>query len=235
MEPPKLAILSLMSKFYLISGLVWMQVVVHMFENLYEWGEAATTRKFHSKKPAATAASAAPKVPKSVSSQTMMVTRWRTNTDELQKQIRTLENDKESLMKDINKLNEQLRKMEEKMHGVQDLNQIVEDHNNTLQTQFNEAHSNLDQLSEKAELKSKSEGQVPLNEDNMLLNDIKSEKELTNGLVEDDAKDKELKIAGTVEDDVTSDNKLEATGSPFANEPNVTRSLENDAKSVDKT
>ncbi|KAG5102875.1 hypothetical protein JHK84_047844 [Glycine max] len=165
----------------------------------------------------------------------MMVTRSRTNTDELQKQIRTLENDKESLMKDINKLNEQLRKMEEKMHGVQDLNQIVEDHNNTLQTQFNEAHSNLDQLSEKAELKSKSEGQVPLNEDNMLLNDIKSEKELTNGLVEDDAKDKELKIAGTVEDDVTSDNKLEATGSPFANEPNVTRSLENDAKSVDKT
>ncbi|KAG5059193.1 hypothetical protein AAZX31_01G022400 [Glycine max] len=195
-----------------------------------------------------------------VSSQTVMVTRLRTDTDELQEQIRTLENDKESLIKDRNKLNEQLRKMEEKMHGVQDLNQIVEDKNNNLQTQFNEAHSNLDQLSEKvqnvqqpgeeakttdlshtqkdsssqAELKSKSEGQVPLNEDNILLNDIKSEKELTNGLVEDDAKDKELKVAGTVEDDVTSDNKLEATGSPFANEPNVTRSLENDAKSVDK-
>ncbi|KHN20449.1 hypothetical protein glysoja_036165 [Glycine soja] len=195
-----------------------------------------------------------------VSSQTVMVTRLKTDTDELQEQIRTLENDKESLIKDKNKLNEQLRKMEEKMHGVQYLNQIVEDQNNNLQTQFNEAHNNLDQLSEKVqnvqqpgeeakttdlshtqkdsssqvELKSKSEGQVPLNEDNILLNDIKSEKELTNGLVEDDAKDKELKVAGTVEDDVTSDNKLEATSSPFANEPNVTRSLENDAKSVDK-
>ncbi|KAG4968006.1 hypothetical protein JHK87_033657 [Glycine soja] len=184
-----------------------------------------------------------------ISSQTVMVTRLKTDTDELQEQIQTLENDKESLIKDKNKLNEQLRKMEEKMHG-----------NNNLQTQFNEAHNNLDQLSEKVqnvqqpgeeakttdlshtqkdsssqvELKSKSEGQVPLNEDNILLNDIKSENELTNGLVEDDAKDKELKVAGTVEDDVTSDNKLEATSSPFANEPKVTRSLENDAKSVDK-
>ena len=37
------------------------------------------------------------------------------------------------------------------MHGVQDLNQIVEDQNNILQTQFNEAHGNLDQLSEKVE------------------------------------------------------------------------------------
>lgn len=36
MEHPKLAILSLMSKFYLITWLVWMQVAVHMFEYLYE-------------------------------------------------------------------------------------------------------------------------------------------------------------------------------------------------------
>ena len=86
-----------------------------------------------------------------VSSQTVMVTRLRTDTDELQEQIRTLENDKESLIKDKNKLNDQLRKLEEKMHGVQDLNQIVEDKNNNLQTQFNEAHSNPDQLSEKGQ------------------------------------------------------------------------------------
>lgn len=46
MEPPKLAILSLMSKFYLISCLVWMQVVVHMFENLYEWGEGKMGYQF---------------------------------------------------------------------------------------------------------------------------------------------------------------------------------------------
>jgi len=46
MEPPKLAILSLMSKFYLISCLVWMQVVVLMFENLYEWGEGKMGYQF---------------------------------------------------------------------------------------------------------------------------------------------------------------------------------------------
>ncbi|CAJ1930171.1 unnamed protein product [Sphenostylis stenocarpa] len=39
MEHPKLAILSLMSKFYSISWLEWMQEVVHMLEYLYEWGE----------------------------------------------------------------------------------------------------------------------------------------------------------------------------------------------------
>ena len=86
-----------------------------------------------------------------VSSQSVMVKRLTTDTDELHEQIRTLENDKESLIKDKNKLNEQLRKMEEKMHGVQYLNQIVEDQNNNLQTQFNEAHNNLDQLSEKVQ------------------------------------------------------------------------------------
>ncbi|KAG4992150.1 hypothetical protein JHK87_025607 [Glycine soja] len=190
-----------------------------------------------------------------VSSQSVMVKRLTTDTDELHEQIRTLENDKESLIKDKNKLNDQLRKLEEKMHGVQDLNQTIEDQNSNLQTQFNEALSNLDHLSEKvqnvqpgeeakttdlshtqkdsssqAELKIKSEGQVPLNQDNMLLND----KEITNGLVEDDATDKELKVAGTVEDDATSDNKPEVTGSPSASEPNVTGSLENDAKSANE-
>ncbi|TKY69956.1 NETWORKED 2D [Spatholobus suberectus] len=194
-----------------------------------------------------------------VSSQTAMVKRLRTETDELQGQIRTLENDKESLIKDKNKLNDQLREMEEKLHGVRELNQIVEDQNSNLQTQFTEAHCNLDHLSEKvqnvqpveeakttdlshtqnnsstqAESKCEPEGQVPLNQDNILSNDINSEKELTAGLVEDDATDKELKVAGTVEDDVTSDKKLEVTGSPFANEPSVTGSLENDVKSVNE-
>ncbi|RDX81702.1 Protein NETWORKED 2D, partial [Mucuna pruriens] len=190
-----------------------------------------------------------------VSSQTALVKRLRSDTDELQEQIRTLENDKESLIKDKIKLNGQLREMEERLHGVQNLNQIIEDQNSNLQIQFTEAHCNLDHLSEKvqnvqpgeeakitdlshtqkdsstqAESKCESEGQVPLNQDNKLLNDSEAEKKLRAGLVEDDAKDKELMVAGTVEDDVRSDNKPEVTGSPFASEPNVTGSLENDVK-----
>ncbi|XP_020216019.1 protein NETWORKED 2D [Cajanus cajan] len=175
----------------------------------------------------------------SVSSQTAMVKRLRTETDELHEQIRALENDKESLIKDKNKLNNKLREMEEKQHRVQDLNQIVEEQNSNLQNQFTEAHSKLDHLSEEiqnvqlgeeamttdlsnpqkdssnqAESKCKSEGQVPLNQDD-LLNDINSEKVLTAGLV-----------AGT------SDKKLEVTDSTFSYEPNISASLENDGKSV---
>ncbi|KAL2349015.1 hypothetical protein Fmac_003015 [Flemingia macrophylla] len=186
-----------------------------------------------------------------VSSQTAMVKRLRTETNELQEQIWTLENDKESLIKDKNKLNNQLRETEEKLHRVQDLNQIVDDQNGNLKNQFTEAHCNLDHLSEEVknvqteveakttdlsqlqkdsstqdESKCESQGQVILNQDN-LLNDINSEKELTAELV-----DKELKVAGTVEDDVTSDKKTEVTDSPSANESNVIDSLENDDKSI---
>ncbi|XP_057448565.1 kinase-interacting protein 1-like [Lotus japonicus] len=170
----------------------------------------------------------------SVSSQTALVTRLRTETDELQVQVRTLESDKESLINDRNKLNAQLREMEEKLHGVQDLNQVVEDQNINLQTDFTEARCELDDLSEKvqnvqpgeeakvtdlpqssgqADSKHEPEGEVPPNQDNVLVNDVKSAKEL-NGLIEDAVNsDKELKVAGTVEDGATSGNKLEVTGS----------------------
>ncbi|KAK7407198.1 hypothetical protein VNO78_08905 [Psophocarpus tetragonolobus] len=186
-----------------------------------------------------------------VSTQTAMVKRLRTETDELQVQIQTLENDKESLIKDKNKLNDQLRKMEESMHGVQDLNQIVEDQNSNLQTQLSEAHCNLNHISEKVQnvlpdeeanttdlshtekdSSNQTEVKVPVNQDNILLNYIKPEKEVTASWVEDEATDKELKVADTVEDDATSANKLEVPGSPFANEPNIRGSVENDVKFV---
>ncbi|XP_027362312.1 protein NETWORKED 2D [Abrus precatorius] len=183
-----------------------------------------------------------------VSSQTALVKRLRSETDELHDQIRTLESDKENLIKDKNKLNDQLRKMEEKVHGVQDLNQIVEDQNSNLQTHFTEAQRDLHHLSEKvqnvqpgeeakvtdlshqqknlpgqAESKYEPEGQVPLNQDDILLNNMKSEKELT---------------ASLVEDNVTSDNKLKVTGLPEngvpANELKVTGSPENDVKEVNE-
>ncbi|XWS45020.1 hypothetical protein CRYUN_Cryun15aG0100100 [Craigia yunnanensis] len=84
-----------------------------------------------------------------VSSQTALIQRLRTETDELQAQIQTLEDDKATLIDGKNDLRIKQREMEEKLQGIQDLNQSVEDQNNNLQTHFTEAHCNLDHLSEK--------------------------------------------------------------------------------------
>ncbi|KAA3464132.1 protein NETWORKED 2D-like [Gossypium australe] len=83
------------------------------------------------------------------SSQEALIQRLRTETDELQAQIQTLEDDKATLIHGKNDLRNKLMEMEEKFHGIQDLNQSVEDQNNNLQTHFTEAHSNIDHLSEK--------------------------------------------------------------------------------------
>uniref|UniRef100_A0A6N2LD43 NAB domain-containing protein n=1 Tax=Salix viminalis TaxID=40686 RepID=A0A6N2LD43_SALVM len=85
----------------------------------------------------------------SVSSQTALIQRLRTETDELQAEIQTLEEDKATLINGKNDLREQLREMEEKLHGIQNLNQSVEDQNNNLLAHFTEAHSNIDHLSVK--------------------------------------------------------------------------------------
>ncbi|XWS33398.1 hypothetical protein CRYUN_Cryun22dG0078900 [Craigia yunnanensis] len=84
-----------------------------------------------------------------VSSQTALIQRLRTETDELQAQIQTLEDDKVTLIDGKNDLRNKLRGMEEKLHEIPDLNQSVEDQNNNLQIHFTEAHCNLDHLSEK--------------------------------------------------------------------------------------
>lgn len=162
-----------------------------------------------------------------VSSQTALVNRLRTETDELQDHIRTLECDKESLINDKIKLNDQLREMEQKMLAVQDLNQIVEDQNSNLQTHFTEARCNIDSLSEKVqsvqpgeevksqmqkdssglvESKSKPEGKVPLNQDNVVLsNNVKKSEKEDSGLLEDPVNsEEEVKIANTVENEVTT-------------------------------
>ncbi|PPS01390.1 hypothetical protein GOBAR_AA19277 [Gossypium barbadense] len=83
------------------------------------------------------------------SSQEALIQRLRTETDELQAQIQTLEDDKATLIHVKNDLRNKLMEMEEKFHGIQDLNQSVEDQNNNLQIHFTEAHSNIDHLSEK--------------------------------------------------------------------------------------
>ncbi|XVE83059.1 hypothetical protein DITRI_Ditri16bG0056600 [Diplodiscus trichospermus] len=85
----------------------------------------------------------------SVSSQTALIQRLRTETDELQAQIQTLEADKATLIDGKNDLRNKLREMEDKLLGIQDLKQSIEDQNNNLQTHFTEAHCNFDHLSEK--------------------------------------------------------------------------------------
>ncbi|XP_057419786.1 protein NETWORKED 2D-like isoform X2 [Lotus japonicus] len=186
-----------------------------------------------------------------VSSQAAHVKRLKIETDELHSLVQALESDKESLTNDKVKLNEQLREMDEKVYAVQDLNQVVEDQNSNLQTHFTEAHCSLDHLSAKVQtVKPDDEAEVReippternssrevesehdlkrhdvLNQDNVLLYNVKTGEELqATGLVEDTVNsDKELKVAGVVEDDVVmSDEKLKVTGS-LENETKVTAS-----------
>ena len=166
----------------------------------------------------------------SVSSQTALLYSLRTETDELQGHIQTLEGDKESLIKDKDKLNDQLREMEQKMLSVQDLNQTVEDQNSNIQTHFTETNCNINRLSVEvqsvqpseevkvpdssqiqknssgqAESKHEAEGKVPLNQDDVLMNDEKkSEKEHT-GLLGDalnsdkEQPNEEVKVVGSSE------------------------------------
>ncbi|KAJ4969886.1 hypothetical protein NE237_002985 [Protea cynaroides] len=82
-----------------------------------------------------------------VSSQTALINRLRSETDELQENLQNLDEDKATL--GSFKLVERLRKMDEKLYGIQDLNQNFEDQNNNLQTHFTEAHSNLNYLTKK--------------------------------------------------------------------------------------
>ncbi|KAL5559970.1 hypothetical protein UlMin_036181 [Ulmus minor] len=84
-----------------------------------------------------------------VSSQTGLVTRLRSETDELQDNVRSLEEDKETLMEGSENTNKKLRELEEELCRVKDLNQSIKDQNSNLQTHFTEASSNLDHLSEK--------------------------------------------------------------------------------------
>lgn len=84
-----------------------------------------------------------------VSSETALVKRLRTETDELQAQIRTLEDDKATLIHGSNNISNKLKEMEEKLYTVQDLNRSFKSQNDNLQTHFSEARCNLDHLSEK--------------------------------------------------------------------------------------
>ncbi|XP_047968977.1 kinase-interacting protein 1-like [Salvia hispanica] len=84
-----------------------------------------------------------------VSSQTVLVNTLRAENDDLNTQIRSLEEENESLGGDTQGLSSKVIQMEEQLNKVQDLNKNVESRNNTLQTNFAKAKTSIDTLAEK--------------------------------------------------------------------------------------
>lgn len=82
-----------------------------------------------------------------VSSQTGLVKRLRSETDDLQTNITSLEEDKEILKEDSEKMKKKLKKLEEELRKVKSLNRSVKSQDNSLQTHFTEASCNLEHLS----------------------------------------------------------------------------------------
>ncbi|KAL4644383.1 hypothetical protein ACB092_02G160800 [Castanea dentata] len=157
-----------------------------------------------------------------VSSQTVLVKRLRTETDELQAQIRTLEDDKAMLIDGSNNLSYKLKEMEEKLHTVQDLDHSFENQNNNLQTHFTEARLNLNHLTEKLQsVKPDEELELtgPSQKEKEFLSEVKLQKE-SEALIEalnphDGSKklqdlkpDEELNIAGPLRTEEGSPAKI---------------------------
>ncbi|KAE9603829.1 putative protein Networked (NET), actin-binding (NAB) [Lupinus albus] len=85
----------------------------------------------------------------SVSSQTCLVKRLRSETDELQTNIRSLEQDKVMLIGDSEKTNNKLKELEEELRRIEVIYQSVKRKESNLQTHFTEASCNLEHLSGK--------------------------------------------------------------------------------------
>ncbi|XP_061352488.1 protein NETWORKED 2A-like [Gastrolobium bilobum] len=82
-----------------------------------------------------------------VSSQNALVKRLRSETDELQTNIQSLEEEKEMLIEDSEKANKKMKELGEELRRVKILNLSVKRQDNSLQTQFTEASCNLEHLS----------------------------------------------------------------------------------------
>ncbi|KAF9608651.1 hypothetical protein IFM89_010435 [Coptis chinensis] len=116
-----------------------------------------------------------------VSTQTALLKRLRTENDDFQEDLQSLEEDKATLLQDSNKLNEKLKLLEGELHAVQDLNRNVESQNSNLETHFTEAHCNLDHLSAKLKhvmpLEEEIEITVPPQAEAEVLLNVKQHKE----------------------------------------------------------
>ncbi|PNY04879.1 kinase interacting (KIP1-like) protein [Trifolium pratense] len=84
-----------------------------------------------------------------VSSQTGMVNRLRSETNELQTNIKKLEEDKEILKAGAEATNKKLKEFEEELLRVKILNKSVKSQDNSLRTHFTEASCNIEHLSGK--------------------------------------------------------------------------------------
>lgn len=82
-----------------------------------------------------------------VSSQDALIMRLKSETDELQAQIRSLEDDRAAIIDGRNDLNK-IMEIEEKLHDIEGFNLNVEGQNKNLKMHFTEARCNLDHLSE---------------------------------------------------------------------------------------
>ncbi|XP_028555553.1 protein NETWORKED 2D [Dendrobium catenatum] len=92
-----------------------------------------------------------------ISSQTAQIQTLRLETDELQKHLRELEEDRENLITDSKGLNVRVRQAEDKLHRIQDLEKNVHDEEGIFQTHFVEACNSLNNISEKLESPSHKE------------------------------------------------------------------------------
>lgn len=84
-----------------------------------------------------------------VTSQTAIIDRLKTEGNDLHARIRSLEEDKASLTEDKHNLSIRVKELEEELMRLKNLNQEVENENNSLHTQLAEALSSVDNLSEK--------------------------------------------------------------------------------------
>ncbi|XP_058224141.1 protein NETWORKED 2A-like [Rhododendron vialii] len=85
----------------------------------------------------------------SVSSQNALIKRLRSETDELQGYLRSLEKDKEALISGSDSKSNKIRELEKELLRIQKLNQKIETQNKNLQIRFTQASLSVDHLSEK--------------------------------------------------------------------------------------
>ncbi|XP_010909509.1 protein NETWORKED 2A-like [Elaeis guineensis] len=84
-----------------------------------------------------------------VSSQTAQIQGLRSETDELHKHLRSLEEDKATLIDDSNSMTERLKQAEDELQRIQLLEKYVQDEKGMVQTHLAKACDSLDDLSEK--------------------------------------------------------------------------------------
>ncbi|KAG0473712.1 hypothetical protein HPP92_015569 [Vanilla planifolia] len=84
-----------------------------------------------------------------ISSQTAQIQNLRSETDELQKHLRGLEQDKANLIVDSNSLNDRLKQAEDELHRIQELEKSMNDGRGLIETHFVEACHSLNDISEK--------------------------------------------------------------------------------------